>query len=104
VRSHQVALCGSAMFQGDLPELLVAGRIGGPEDQTNVHHDVDEQRLRTDERRQVAALLPAEGQRAAGFDQHVTEARITSQAVPAQISRKEDEAEVVNVPVMLAWL
>src|SRR5262245_8776678 len=85
VRANQIARGLLAVLQRDLSHLLVPGFIRGPEDDADVHHDVDEQRLRADERREIAALLPAQGQRPAGFDQHLAQARIVGQAIPAEI-------------------
>src|SRR5213078_1629882 len=57
------------VFQSDLPQGVVVGGIGGPKDDADVHHDVDEERLRTDERGQIAAFLPAQGQSSACLNQ-----------------------------------
>ncbi len=65
-----------AVFEGDLAERIVARSIGGPEDDADVHHHVDEQRLRPDERCEIAALLPPQSQRPPCVDQHVAQGDI----------------------------
>src|SRR5262249_49469683 len=49
VGPYQVALGRPAMLQGKRPQRIVPRGVGGPEDDADVHHDVDEQRLRADE-------------------------------------------------------
>jgi len=65
VSAHDGALGSAAVLQRDGSQGLVVGGVGGPEDDADVHYDVDEQRLRADERRQVAAHLTAQCQRPA---------------------------------------
>src|SRR5947207_15234516 len=60
--------------------------------------------MRADERAQVAAPLPPQGQRAPGLDQHVAQARLAGQAVLTQVRREEEEAEVVDGAVVPARL
>ena len=86
-------------------KFLVARFAGRVEDDRHVHHDVDEQRLRPDERAQVLALLQEpHRQRAAGLDQHVVQPLVAGQLVPGPIRVQEDEAQVVDVAVVLAML
>src|SRR5204863_4170845 len=85
---------GEAVVEGYLTQGVVAGGVGGVEDQSDVHHDVDEQRLRPDERGQVATRPAAQGERAAGLDQYVEAVAVAGQVVLAQVGREEEEAEV----------
>ena len=75
----------------------------GVEDQRDVHHDVDEQTLRRQERAEVAALgVESHRQRPPGRDQDLAERRVAGQPIPGQVGIEEDEAEVVDVAIVLA--
>ena len=92
------------MFESGLKEHAVAGVTAGPQHQADVHHDVDEQRCWTEERAEIAALLPALGQCSACGDQHVAQLDVARQAILAQIGREEDKAEIVDRLIVLARL
>ena len=63
-----------AVAHGDVAQPPVAGLARGVENDPDVHHDVDEQRILGDERAQVLALfLEPQGQRLAGLHQHIVE-------------------------------
>ena len=47
----------AAVGDGQLVKVAVAGLAGGVEDERDVHHDVDEQALRGDERAKVSSPL-----------------------------------------------
>src|SRR5262245_4548874 len=104
VGAHEITLRRATMLDGDRPQRLVVGRVRRPQDDADVHHDVDEQRLRSDERREIAAHLAAEGERAARIDQNVTQPRIAGEVIPAEIGREEQKAEVVHIAVKAAPL
>ncbi len=59
VRTDQVARAGAAVFQRNLPQGIVSRGVRGPEDNADIHHDVDEQRLRAHKGGQISAGLPA---------------------------------------------
>src|SRR5262249_10879885 len=80
-------------------KLLVARRLGRPEDEADVHHNVDEERLWAEERSQVAARLAPQGERSAGVHQYVAQRRLAGPVIPAQVRGEEQEAEIVNGPV-----
>ncbi len=106
VGTHQIGGGSPAVLQGDVAKPGIVGRVGRPEDNADVHHDVDEQRIRSHEGSQVTALLPAQRQRSACFDQDVAQALVPGQAVPAQVRGQEEEAEVMDVaiePARLQW-
>src|SRR5438132_4262380 len=73
VRPHQIPLAGTAMLQSHITELLVAGLVRCPQDDADVHHDVDEQRLWPDERRQITPLLAPQRQSPAGSDENIVQ-------------------------------
>ena len=92
----------AAMGLGDAPQLGVAGLVGRVEDDRHVHHDVDEQRFRADERAQV---LPALLNRMASVRPawiSTWRRRSSGQLVPGPIGIEKDEAQVVHVAVVLA--
>src|SRR5262249_51896391 len=80
----------------DLMERLIAGLLGGPEDDADVHHDVDEQRVRPDEGGEVAALLPAQRERLSGLDRHLPYVCAAAEVEPAQVGGREKEAQVMH--------
>ena len=93
------------MPQGDVEEPGVPGFPRGVENDADVHHDVDEQRIFRNEGTQVRALLAeAQRQRAARLNQNGAQGRIGGQRVPAAVGGGEQESEVVHVAVELARL
>ena len=93
------------MGQGELAKVAVAGLVGRGEDQRHVHHDVDEQRLRTEERAQVPPLGHEPlGQRAARLVDNHPHRRVAGQLVPRPIGVEKDEAQVVYAAVQLPRL
>ncbi len=88
---------------GNSQQFFVASFAGGVKNDRHVHHDVDEQRLGRDERLQILPLLhESHGQRAARLNQHLVQPLIAGEFVPGQIRAQKDEAQVVNVAIVLA--
>ena len=93
------------MGRGQLVQAAIAGLAGGVEDQGDVHHDVDEQALRPDERAKIVSPgVVAQSQRAPGGDQHLAQSLVAGRLEPGQKRVQEDEAQIVNVAVVLAML
>src|SRR5262249_4398072 len=76
VGAHEVPSRNAAVFQRDLSQSIVAGLPCGPENDADIHHDVDAERLRADKRREIATLLLAQCQSADGVDQYFTQVGI----------------------------
>ena len=75
------------------------------ENDADVHHDVDEYRILADERTQVLPFF-AEPQRhgLSRLDEHLIHLRVFGDLVPAMVSREENEAQIVHIPVVLSRL
>ena len=103
VAAHQKAARGQAVAQRDVAQPAIARLARGIEDDPDVHHDVDEERILADERAQVLPVL-LETQRLgfARLNQRILQLGILRQAIPAVIGGHEDEAQIVNVAIMLA--
>ena len=105
VTANEVTSGRQAVLGGDPQKVLVARCAGGFEDDPDVHHDVDEARVRRDERAEVAALLvEPQRHRPSGVDDRVPLGRIARRLEPALPRRDEQEPEVVDGAVVLAWL
>src|SRR5262249_24449334 len=89
VGADEVKLRRPAMFECDVPQRRVAGSVGRVDDNADVHHYVDEQRLGADERREITALLSAQGEGTPGLNQPVAAVGFPEQVVLAQVGREE---------------
>ena len=79
VPAHQEAARGEAVAQRDIPQPPVARFARGVEDDADVHHDVDEDRILGHERSQILAIfLEPHGQRRAGLNDDVFQLRIAA--------------------------
>jgi len=105
VAAHQDAASGQAVAHRDLTQAGIPRLAGGVENDADVHHDVNEQRLFGYERAQVLAFL-AEAQRegASRLDDDIPGGGFAGKVVPAAKGGHEDEAEVVHIAVVLARL
>ena len=105
VRANELVSCRAAVGGCDAEEVFVAGFLGCIEDDGDIHHDVDEQRLRRDERAQVLSLLhEPHRQSPPRLNQHGLNIRPAGQLQPRKVRAKEDESQVMHVPVMLSVL
>ncbi len=103
VAAHQVAARGEAMAQRNVAQPAIARFTRGIKNDADVHHDVDEERILADERAQVLpVLLEAQRLGFARLNQRLFELGILRQAIPAVIRGHEDEAEIVNIAIVLA--
>jgi hypothetical protein len=72
-------LRGPAMAGGDIPKTIILGLFSYPKDNPDIHHNVNEQRVRPQERTEVLAFrLKAQRQRPAGLNQDFPQFRILS--------------------------
>src|SRR4030088_227536 len=103
IAAHQVSACREAMAQGDVAETAIPGLARGMEDNADIHHDVDKQRILGDERAYILPLIvEAVGHRAARINEDLVEVRIAREPIPAVIRGQEDKPEVVRFGVTLA--
>src|SRR5262249_13134393 len=105
VAPHQRAASRQTMSVRDVEQPLVARLESSVKDHADIHHDVYEERRGFDERAQILALLhKTHGHSLAGLNQQGLDAPLrAAQTEPAQMSRKEEKAEVVNGPVVLPF-
>src|SRR5262249_9665751 len=66
VGTDEVFLRSLAMLDGDMAERLVARVARRPEDDADIHHDVNKERMWAEKGSEVAAHLASQGERAAG--------------------------------------
>ena len=56
VAAHQVFAGSQAVLEGDLGQLFVPALLGGVEDDADVHHDIDEEAVLSQEGAQILRL------------------------------------------------
>jgi hypothetical protein len=105
VAPNEVPPCRQAVFRHLLEQVVVSRLLCRIKDDPDVHHDVDEATLRRNEGAEVPSPLvePIAHRRAGRYD-HIVQYWIPGQVEPALVGRPEDEAEVVDVAIVLAWL
>jgi hypothetical protein len=105
VAADEVPPRRQAVLDRDARELGVPGALGGVEDDADVHHDVDEQAVGGQEAAQVPALV-VEPQRhgPSGLYDRSVVSGVPGGLVPAPPGGPEQEAEVVDVAVVLPVL
>ena len=103
IAANEHAPARQTVFHRDVEQLVVSGLKRRVENDPHVRHDVDEQRLRSDERAQVLAfVLEPQRQRTPGLDHHVIEPRLAGEFVPAVIGGQENKTQVMNIAVHFA--
>src|SRR5262245_37284764 len=96
VTSNQTTPCSQRMPHGDVTQHAVAGLASRIEDKSDVHHNVDEQRLVRDKRSEILALLlKPQGERLARLHQNLVEPHLRRQLIPAKVCRKKNKPEIV---------
>ena len=77
--------------------------LGCVENDSGVHHNVDERAVRCKERAQVTpTLVEAQRQRLPGLDDDALDTLIASEIIPALPGRPEEEAEIMHTAIALA--
>ena len=102
VRSDNPISRRATVPNGRIPQCLIARLVGRIENQRDIHHDVDEQRLWTNKAAQVLTVFSeTHGQRPTGLNQNLVQLFVVGQTVPRAIRVQEDEAQVMHVAIVL---
>src|ERR1700746_3947495 len=94
VAAHQITSGGQTMLNRHPPQCIILRCFGRIEDQSDVHHDVDEQAFWRHERTEITpVLLETQGERASSINHDLILGWITGEFVPDLPGWKEKETE-----------
>src|SRR5258707_14620610 len=102
ITAHQITSSGQTMLNSHAPQCIILRCFGRIEDQSDVHHDVDEQAFWRHERTEIApVLLETQGERASSINHDLFLNGITGKLLQNLPVGKKKKTEALNVPTVL---
>src|SRR5215211_2417760 len=105
IAAYQIFAGCLAVLLGDVEQLMIISLQPGYSNNADVHHDVDEDRIRRQERAQILApSVEPSGHRLPALDDYLAAGVVAGQLPPLLPGRTQYETKIMNLVVVLTFL